>query len=67
MTQVNEDRYYDEMFERYNEDSTVSLEDYNQMKEIAATRLAQLQDVLEFIRNNDCAGAFEYLVSEGIV
>lgn len=54
------------MFERYNDNSTISLEDYNEMKEIAATRLAQLQDVLEFIRNNDCAGAYEYLVSEGI-
>lgn len=66
MTDFNEDRYYDEMFERYNDDSTVSLEDYNEMKEIAAMRLAQLQDVLEYIRNNDCAGAYEYLVGEGI-
>jgi len=66
MKEINEDRYYDSLFEKYSEEDKVSLEDYNQMKEIAHKKQTQLQEVLEFIRKNDCAGAYEYLVSEGI-
>lgn len=61
------DRYYDSMLDDYNEEEKVTLEEFNQMKELASRRQAQLEEIMKYIRNNDCAGAYEFLVSEGIV
>lgn len=64
--EMDVDRYYDSMLEKHYEEEKVPLEEFNEMKELADRRQAQLETVLEYIRQNDCAGAYEFLVSEGI-
>lgn len=60
------DRYYENKLEETFEEETVLKADYDEIKELAEKRKCQLLDVLEYIRNNDCISAYEYLVSEGI-
>lgn len=64
--ELDVDRYYESKLEESYEEEKVSITDYVEMKELAEKRLCQLLDVLDYIRNNDCITAYEYLVQEGI-
>lgn len=61
------DRMYDAMYERYNEEATVSANDYYELKDKYDELLYQMRDVIYFLQQNDIAGAYEYLKSEGLV
>lgn len=65
--EILNDRYYDSLYSRYEDEATVSAEDYYKLKDKYDELLYQMQDVIFYLRNNDIAGAYEYLKGEGLV
>lgn len=61
------DRMYDAMYERYNEEAKVPFSDYQELEEKYEKLQYQMQDVINFLKDNDIIGAYEYLASEGLV
>lgn len=67
MKEINEDRYYDSLYEKYSEEAKVPYTDYRKLEEQLEICKGQIQDIANFIRNNDCPGAYEYLISEKLI
>lgn len=62
---MDEDIYYERMYEELQEPK-VDYDDYEEMKERANKRLQMLQEVIELLKENNPAEAYEYLVGEGV-
>lgn len=65
--EILNDRYYDSLYSRYEDEAKVSAEDYYKLKDKYDELLYQMQDVIFYLRNNDIVGAYEYLKGEGLV
>lgn len=61
------DRYYDSLYSKYEEEEKVPLSDYQELGDRCDKLEHQIQDLIEFIRNNDIVGAYEYAVKENLV
>ena len=64
---MDEDRYYDALQAKYEEEAKIPASDYYELKDKYDELLYQMQDVIYFLKQNDIAGAFEYLSSEGLI
>ena len=60
------DRYYDDMYAHYMTRTKVPMEDLEEIEEKYEHLRCQMKDVIDYIRNNDIDGAYEYIVSEGL-
>ena len=61
------DRYYDSLYSKYEEEERIPISEYRELEGKYNELLYQMQDVIYYLRNNDIAGAYEYLKSEGLV
>lgn len=61
-TQTDEKMMIDHM-----EEAKVPFSDYQELEEKYEKLQYQMQDVINFLKNNDIIGAYEYLASEGLV
>ena len=64
---MDEDRYYDSLQAKYEEEQRIPISDYRELEEKYNELLYQMQDIIYFLKNNDIVGAWEYLSSEGLV
>lgn len=65
--EIDIDRHYDEELSKYQEVAKVPFSDYKDLEEKYDKLERQLKAILEFIGNDDCAGAYEYAFSEGLL
>lgn len=61
------DRYYDELYSKYTEGAKVPYESYEELEEEYEHLKCVIKDVAIYLRENDPAGAYEYLKSEDLV
>lgn len=61
------DRYYDELYSKYTEGAKVPYESYEELEEKYEHLKCIIKDVAIYLRENDPAGAYEYLKSEDLV
>ena len=67
MMEINEDRYYDSLLAKYNEEAKVPFTDYQKLEEENEILKGQIKDIISYLQENDIAGAYEYVVKEGLV
>ena len=65
--EIKQERYYEALESDYLEEAKVPLTDYNDLKEKYEKLKRQVADIISFIQGNDPAGAYEYVVGEGLV
>lgn len=61
------DRYYDSLYSQYEEEEKISMSEYRELGDRCDKLEHQIQDLLEYIKNNDISGAYEYAVKEKLV
>ena len=61
------DRIYDELYSKYMEQAKVPYESYEELEEKYEHLKCVIKDVAIYLRDNDIAGAYEYLKREELV
>lgn len=63
--EIMNDRYYEQMQER--NEAKVPFQDYRDLEDKYDELEGKVKDLIEYIKNDDIAGAYEYAVSEGLI
>ena len=63
--EIMNDRYYEQMQER--NEVKVPFQDYRDLEDKYDELEGKVKDLIEYIKNDDIAGAYEYAVSEGLI
>lgn len=63
--EIMNDRYYEQMQER--NEVKVPFQDYRDLEDKYEELKAKVKDLVDYIGNDDIAGAYEYAVSEGLI
>lgn len=61
------DRYYDSLYAKYEEETKIPISEYRELGDRCDELERQIQELLEYIKDNDIAGAYEYAVKENLV
>ena len=63
--EIMNDRYYEQMQER--NEVKVPFQDYRDLEDKYDELEGKVKDLIEYIKNDDVVGAYEYAVSEGLI
>lgn len=64
---MNDDRNYDYMREKYEDEGTVPLERFRALEEELDTKKGQIKDIVELVMSDQVEECIEYFKSEALI